>query len=75
MRLGAVRRRRRERRELVQAQDVDRAQACHPPDPGWGWRSRAAVAGWEPGIREDEQGPTWGPLENTGVCGGRHVAC
>lgn len=29
----------------MQAQDVDRAQSRHPPDPGWGWRSSCCKLG------------------------------
>lgn len=29
----------------MQAQDVDRAQSRHPPNPGWGWRSSCCRLG------------------------------
>ena len=69
--LGAVRRRQAEggRREPVQAQDVDSTQTRHPPDPGQGWRSRAAVAGWEWGYRRVNRGPHEGPPRAPGSGG------
>lgn len=75
MRLGAVRRRQAAgRREPLEAQDVDRAQAHHLPSPGSGWRNRAAAAGWEPGLRErvsrgEPMGPPGeGQTESGGCC-------
>lgn len=69
--LGAVRMRQVDgrRREPVQAQDVDRAQTHHPPNPGWGWRSSCYKLGTR------DMRVRRGPLENTRVCGGCYIAC
>lgn len=62
--LGAVRARQVEKRkrEPVQAQDVDRTQTCHPPDPGWGWRSSCCRLG-----TRDIVGRGWAPLSTPSV--------
>lgn len=48
----------------MRAQDVDRAQTHHPPDPGRGRRSSCCRLGTRAG------GGGEGPLENTRVWGG-----